>query len=178
MPENNRKWIAPTALLCLCGLLNYLKPSDPFLTPYLMVSFGSMVSKICLRIMLNLHVRSTVGMGVRRNFSRGGATSTFPFIFFQVANDAMQMDLRERLYLFYTAKKIHHESTCSIRIFLKSYSGGVVFEFVKRLYSTFCHPLQLLLIWGIIQYHYYCEIQTTESEVDLNYPQLCLWCSH
>jgi len=102
MPENNRKWIAPTALLCLCGLLNYLKPSDPFLTPYLMVSFGSMVSKICLRIMLNLHVRSTVGMGVRRNFSRGGGNINISLIFFQVANDAMQMDLHERLYLFYT----------------------------------------------------------------------------
>jgi len=177
MPENNRKWIAPTALLCLCGLLNYLKPSDPFLTPYLMVSFGSMVSKICLRIMLNLHVRSTVGMGVRRNFSRGGATSTFPLSFFRLRTMQCKWTFMKG-FTFSTLKKIHHESTCSIRIFLKSYSGGVVFEFVKRLYSTFCHPLQLLLIWGIIQYHYYCEIQTTESEVDLNYPQLCLWCSH
>jgi len=81
-------------------------------------------------------------MGVRRNFSRG-EQRLYLLILFQVANDAMQMDLHKTLYPFYTTKKILHESTRSIRIGLKSYSGGVVFEFTKRLY--FCHPLQIFL---------------------------------
>ena len=49
--------------------------------------------------------------------------------------------------------------------FLKSYSGGAVFDMRK---GTFCHPLQLLLNWGIVQYHYYCQLQTTESEFELS----------
>jgi len=60
--------------------------------------------------------------------------------------------------------------------FLKSYSGGVVFEFAKG--CAFCHPLQLFLIWSIIQCNYYCELQTTQPELDLNYPYLRLRCSH
>jgi len=90
----------------------------------------------------------------------------------------MQMDLLKTIYLFYTAKKIPHESTRSIRIFLKSYSGGVVFEFAKRLVGYFLSSFTDLLNWGIIPYHYYCELQTTVSELDLNYPQLRLRCSH
>jgi len=72
------------------------------------------------------------------------------------------------LYPFCTKKKIPHKSTRSVRIILKSYSGGVVFKFAKG--CTFCHPLQHFLNWGIIQRKYYCELQTTETELDLNYP--------
>jgi len=54
-------------------------------------------------------------MGVRRNFSRGEATSKFRLSFFRF--QTMQMDLHKTLYPFYTAEKISHESTCSIRIF-------------------------------------------------------------
>ena len=43
---------------------------------------------------------------------------------------------------------------------------------------TFCHPLQLLLNWGIIQYRYYCELLTLQFESDLKYSQLLLWCFH
>jgi len=46
----------------------------------------------------------------------------------------MQMDLHKTLYPFYTTKKIPHESTRSVRDLKKSYSGGVVLEFAKRLY--------------------------------------------
>jgi len=46
-----------------------------------------------------------------------------------------------------------------------------------RKVCTFSHPLQLLLNWGIIQYHDYCELHITDSELDLNYPQLRLRCS-
>jgi len=113
-------------------------------------------------------------MGVHRNFCRGGNVN-ISLVLFQVANDAMQMDFHKTLYPFFTTKKIPHESTRSARIFLKCYSGGVVFEFAKD--CTFCHPLQLLLNCGILQYHYYCEQQTTESELDLNCPQLRLRCS-
>jgi len=58
-------------------------------------------------------------------------------ILFQVANDAMQINLHEMIYPFYTAKKIPHESTRSTRIFLILYSGGVVFELAKRLLGYF-----------------------------------------
>nr|CAB3266128.1 thiamine transporter 1-like [Phallusia mammillata] len=34
--RKTESWIYPTVLLCLCGVFNYLKPSEPFLTPYLM----------------------------------------------------------------------------------------------------------------------------------------------
>jgi len=34
----DRTWIRPTVLLCVYGLFSYVKPSEPFLTPYLMVS--------------------------------------------------------------------------------------------------------------------------------------------
>jgi len=77
----------------------------------------------------------------------GGGNVDISVILFQVAEDAMQMDLHTTLYPFYTTKKIPHSST------------------------TF-------LNWGIIQYHHYSELQTTESELDLNYSQLRLRCSH
>jgi len=108
-----------------------------------------------------------LAMGVRRKFSRG-VNVDISLSLFQVANDAMQMDLHKTPYPFYTTKKIPHKSTRSVRIFLKSYSCGVVFEFGKC--YTFCHPLQLLLNWGIIQYYYFCELPIVESALDLNDP--------
>ena len=55
--------------------------------------------------MINLHVKPSiwvVAMGVRRNFSRGGNVD-ISRILFEIANDAMQMDLHKMLYPFYTA---------------------------------------------------------------------------
>jgi len=75
----------------------------------------------------------------------GGGKVDISLILFQVANDSVQMDLRKTLY---------HESTRFVRIILKSFSGGVVFEFAKRLYflSSFTafadlgyNPISLLL---------------------------------
>jgi len=66
-------------------------------------------------------------------FPEGGNVGIV-LILFQAANDAMQMDLHKMLYPFCTTKKIPHESTRSIRIILKLYSGRVVFEFAKKLY--------------------------------------------
>jgi len=43
-------------------------------------------------------------MGVRRNFSRGDNVD-ISLILFQVANNAMQMDLRKRLSLLF----LHHK---------------------------------------------------------------------
>jgi len=96
-------------------------------------------------------------MGVRRNFS-GGCNVDILLILIQVANDAMQMDLHKTLYPFYTTEKLPHESTRSVCICLKSYSGGVVFKFAMRLYclSSFAG--------------------TVELGFDLNYPQLRLRC--
>jgi len=48
-------------------------------------------------------------MGVRRNFSRGGQRRHIACPF-QVADDAMQMDVHKALYLFYTTKKITHDT--------------------------------------------------------------------
>jgi len=46
-------------------------------------------------------------MGVRRYFSREGRIRHFAYPF-QVANDAMQMDVHKTLYPFYTTKKRPH----------------------------------------------------------------------
>jgi len=47
----------------------------------------------------------------------GAGNVDISLILFQVANDAMQMDLHKTLYPFCTTKKISHESTRSVRIF-------------------------------------------------------------
>jgi len=96
-------------------------------------------------------------MGVRRNFSRGGNVDIL-LVHIPVANDAMQMDLHKTLYPFYTREKIPHERTRCVCICLKSYSGGVVIEFAKRLYC-------LSSFTG-----------TAELGFDLNYPQLRFQC--
>uniref|UniRef100_H2XQC9 Major facilitator superfamily (MFS) profile domain-containing protein n=2 Tax=Ciona intestinalis TaxID=7719 RepID=H2XQC9_CIOIN len=33
---SDRSWLKPTVLLCVYGIFSYMKPSEPFLTPYLM----------------------------------------------------------------------------------------------------------------------------------------------
>jgi len=77
----------------------------------------------------------------------------------------MQMDLHKTLYPFYTIKKIPHESTRSVCIILKSYSGGVVFKFAKKLH--FLSSFTVLLNWGIIQYHY--GIIVNSRQLSLNW---------
>jgi len=115
-------------------------------------------------------------MGVSRNFSRGGNVD-ISLILFQVADDAMQMDFHKKLYPFYITKKIPRETTRFVRIILKSYSRGVVFDFTKRYFlSSFTlisfaelgyHPISLLL-W------------TADNWVwtGLELSQLRLTCSH
>jgi len=67
----------------------------------------------------------------------------------------MNLNLHETPYPFHTAKKISYESTRSIRI--------VWNRIQVELYSSLriCYrlllSLQLLLNWGITQYHYYCH---------------------
>jgi len=46
-------------------------------------------------------------MGVRRNFPRGGQHRHFACPF-QVADDAMQMDVHETHYVFYALKAVPH----------------------------------------------------------------------
>ena len=58
---------------------------------------------------------------------------------------------------------IPQESTCAIRIQVVAYAS-----LLPAKGYTFCHPLQLLLNWHIIQYRYHCELQTTEYEVTWN----------
>ena len=48
-----------------------------------------------------------------------------------------------------------------------------IYEIVFKWSCTrVCEKVVLFVIlnWGIIQYHYYCELYITESELDLNYP--------
>jgi len=106
----------------------------------------------------------------------GGGNVDISLVLFQVADDRMQMDFHKTLYSFCTTKKIPRENLRSIRIFWNRIQVELYSSLRKG--CTFCHPLQLFLNWGIIQYHYYCELQTTDSELDLNYPQLRLRCSH
>jgi len=61
---------------------------------------------------------AAITMVVRRKFSRGGQCQHFSHPF-QVADDAMHMDVHKTLYPFYTAKKISHESTRSICILVE-----------------------------------------------------------
>jgi len=94
-------------------------------------------------------------------FPGEGGNVDVSFIIFQVANDAIQMDLHKTLHRFSTTKKIPKESTRSVRIFW----NRIQVELYSNLWkATFWHPLQLSLNWGIIQYHYYSQLQTAESE--------------
>jgi len=87
----------------------------------------------------------------------GGATSTF-CLFFSGCKRCNANEPRKKLYSFYTAKKISHESTRSFHIVLKSYSCRAIFEFAKscRLLSVILiafaelgfHPISLFL-WTI-----------------------------
>jgi len=117
-------------------------------------------------------------MGVRRNFSRGDNVD-ISLILFQVANNAMQMDLRKRLSLLF----LHHKENSPMKARAPFAFFEIVFrwscrlfQFAKRLY--FLSSLTVFAELGIIQYHYNCELWTTESELDLSYPQLRLLCSH
>jgi len=96
---------------------------------------------------------------------------------FYVADDSIETDLHKTLYPFHTAKKIPHESMRSICIFFEILLRWCVRRSGLPKGCAFCHLLQLLLNWAIIQYPYYCELQTTEYELGLNYPQR-LRCSH
>ena len=89
----------------------------------------------------------------------------------------MHMDVHRTLCPFYTAGKIPHEMMRSIRILFEIVFRWSFFRVCEKILVS-CHPLQVLLNWSIIQYHYYCELQTTESELDLNHPQLRLRYSH
>jgi len=137
-------------------------------------------------------------MGVRRNFSRGG-TVDISLILFQVANDAMQMDLHKTLYPFYTTKKIAHESTRSVRIFWNRIQVELNSS-LRELYflSSFTnfaelgyHPISLLLwttgnwfwigleistslnwSWNIHNIIIIVNYKATESELVLKYKGL------
>jgi len=73
-----------------------------------------MVSLAWLAHTSKLVVRVKVAMGVRRNFP-GVKRQHFAYLF-QVADVTMQTDVYKTFYCFYTAKKMPHESTRSIRI--------------------------------------------------------------
>ena len=86
-------------------------------------------------------------------FPGGGATSTFRLSFFRLRTMQHKWTFTKRLTFLHT-------------------------EDSNLRKGTFWHPLQLLLNLGITQYHYYCQLQTTVSELDLNYPPPRLRCSH
>ena len=106
----------------------------------------------------------------------GGATSTFRLSFSGCERCNANGPSKNAFYPFYTTKNIPHERTRSVRIFWNRIEVELYPSLQKS--CTFCHPSQLLLNWAIIQYHHYCELQTIESELVLNYSQLRLRCSH
>ena len=77
-----------------------------------------MVSLAWLTHTSKLVERVKVAMGVRRNFSRVGATSTFCYLF-QVAGVTMQTDVYKTRYCFYSTETMPHENTRSIRIYFE-----------------------------------------------------------
>jgi len=91
----------------------------------------------------------------------------------------MQMDVHKTLSCFYTTKNIPHESTCSIRTYFEIFFKWScrLYEFARKVYfqssvTTFAE-LEHKCRWL-----YHCELQTNESEMDLNYRQLRLRLSH
>jgi len=66
-----------------------------------------------------------VATGLAEIFQGGGQHGHFAYLFL-VAQVAMQMNVLKTLYCFYTTRKMPHESTRSICIYLKSFSGGSV----------------------------------------------------
>jgi len=114
-------------------------------------------------------------MGFRRNLSRR-ERRYFAYLF-QVSDVAMQIDVHKTLYCFYTTKKIPPESTRSIRIYFE-----IFFKWSCRLYefATRVYFLSSVTTFVELAYkcHYHCKLNTTESEMYLNYQQLRLRLSH
>ena len=78
----------------------------------------------------DLTLKGTPGqvMGVRRNFLRGGQRRHFAYPF-QVANDAMQMDVSKTLYVFCTTKEMSYVSAIVTKMrFVGSNRLFVVFQ--------------------------------------------------
>jgi len=92
----------------------------------------------------------------------GVAISTFCLSF----SGCWQMDVHIKFYPFYTAKISPWKHALHSHPF-KSHIQVKVYTSLLKGY-TFCHPLQLLLNWRIIQYRYHCKLQTTESELTWN----------
>jgi len=115
--------------------------------------------------------------GHPQKFFQGGKRRHFGYRF-QVADVAMQMDVQKTLSCFYTSKKIHHESTHSIRIHF-----GIFFKWSCRLYefATKVYFRSSVTTFAELAHkcRYHCELHTDESEMDLNYHhQLRLELSH
>jgi len=96
--------------------------------------------------------RIVQAMGVHRNFSRWGNVD-ISLILFQVTDDAMQMDFSQNALPFLKLNEISPWYHALRSHLLTSFSGGVVFEFAKRLFflSSFTafakleyHPI---LLW-------------------------------
>jgi len=110
-------------------------------------------------------------MGVRRNFSRVGATSTFCYLF-QVADVTIQTDVCKTRYCFYTTKAMPHENTRSIRIYFE------IFFKWSCIGLRICHKGVAYFLSSFSDFAELSHIHTTESEMDLNYQQMRLWFSH
>ena len=116
------------------------------------------------------------GMGVRRNFSRGGQRRHFPYPFSGCERCNANGPSQNAFYPFYITKKNPHESTRSVRNFLKSYWGGVVLAFAKKL-----HFLSSFTAFAELGYHPISSLLWTAdnwAELDLNYPQLHVCGAH
>jgi len=89
----------------------------------------------------------------------------------------MQMDVHKALSCVYTTKKIPQESTLSSRVYFE-----IFFKWNCRLYelATKVYFLSSVTTFAELVHkcRYHCELHTNESEMDLNYQQLCFRLFH
>jgi len=101
----------------------------------------------------------------------GMAISTFCLSF----SSCWKMYVNKSLPFLYR-KKFHMKTRAPFASFWKSYSGGIVCEFAKRV-----HFLSFVTAFAELTYDpISLSLQTAENWVwiKFKYPQLCLWCCH
>jgi len=111
-------------------------------------------------------------MNVRRKFSRGGDNFAYPFS----GCEQCKWTFTKRFTLSTPQRKFPMKARAPFA-FLEIVFRWRCIRVCEKVVGYFCHPLQLLLNWRIIQYHH-CGLQTIVSEFHLNYPQLRMRCSH
>jgi len=86
--------------------------------------------------------------GHSQNFFQGGQRQHFAYLF-RVDDDAIQMGFTKHFTPSVPHRKFPMKARTPFAPFLKSNQMEMYTHFAKG--CTFCHPLQLLVNWGIFQ---------------------------